>query len=98
MNMLNEMKSHGFEIKSDTPLIHCRVFEDNSGALEMATTHKFRPRTKHMNVKLHHFRDYVTRGAVKVLPISTAHQLADYLTKPLIEDVLIPLRKKAMGW
>ena len=98
MNLLNEMKHHGFNLISDTPTIQCRVFEDNSGALEMATTHKFRPRTKHINVKLHHFRDYVTKGDIRILPISTKHQLADYLTKPLIEEILVPLRKKVMGW
>ena len=98
MNLLREMHGFGFDVKSSAPIIKCRVFEDNSGALEMATTHKFRPRTKHINVKLHHFRDYVTRGDVIVQAISTVHQLADYLTKPLTEDILVPLRKKVMGW
>ena len=98
MNLLEEMKNHGFNLTSDTPTIQCKVFEDNSGALEMATTHKFRPRTKHINVKLHHFRDYVTKGDIQVLPISTKFQLADYLTKPLVEEILVPLRKQVMGW
>ena len=98
MNMLNELKAHGFKISSTKPTITCRVFEDNSGALEMATTHKFRPRTKHINVKLHHFRDYVTKGMISVHSISTRHQLADYLTKPLKEEILLPLRRKVMGW
>ena len=98
MNLLREMHGFGFDVKSSAPIIKCRVFEDNSGALEMATTHKFRPRTKHINVKLHHFRDYVTRGDVIVQAISTVNQLADYLTKPLTEDILVPLRKKVMGW
>jgi len=60
MHMLQEMKGLGFEINSTTPKIHCRVFEDNSGALEMAKVHKYRARTKHLNTKYHHFRDYVT--------------------------------------
>ena len=74
------------------------MFEDNSGALEMATNHKFRPRTKHLNVKLHHFRDYVSRGDIKVLPISTDDQLADYLTKPVSQEILERLRPQVMGW
>jgi hypothetical protein len=40
--------------KADTKVM-CRVFEDNSGALKMAKVHKYHPRTKHLNVKLHHF-------------------------------------------
>ena len=98
MNMLREFKSAGINVNSTTPLVTCKVFEDNSGALEMASVHKFRPRTKHINVKLHHFRDYVTRGDIVIKAISTIHQLADYLTKPLNFDTLAPLRKKVMGW
>eukprot|EP00978_Attheya_sp_CCMP212_P001297 scaffold2708_cov54-Attheya_sp.AAC.1 len=41
MEQLKEMKQHGFPIKTAVPKIHCRVFEDNSGALEMAKTHIF---------------------------------------------------------
>ena len=47
------------------------VFGDNSGALEMATFHKHRSRTKNLNMKLHHFRDYVNHGKVTILPIRT---------------------------
>ena len=88
----------GFKVASKTPRVLCKVFKDNSGALEIATTHKFRPRTKHLNVKLHHFRDYVTRGEIKVLPIGTESQCADYLTKPVNETILKKLRKLIMGW
>ena len=98
MNLLNEMKKQGFKVSTKKPKILCKVFEDNSGALEIATTHKFRPRTKHLNVKLHHFRDYVTRGEIVVLPVRTESQCADYLTKPVNEDILTKLRKMIMGW
>ena len=93
------MKGHGFPIKSARPKVHCKVFEDNnSGALEMAKVHKYRPRTKHINVKLHHFRDYVTRGDISIHPIDTKDQLADYLTKPVNQEILESLRRIVMGW
>lgn len=76
----------------------CRVFEDNSGALEMAKTHKYRPRTKHLNIRLHHFRDYVERGEISIHPIGTHDQPADFLTKALNEDTLIKNRTLVMGW
>jgi transposase InsO family protein len=98
MELLKEMKRMKFPIRSTTPQVHCKVFEDNSGALEIATTHKFRPRTKHLNVKLHHFRDYVTRKEVSIHPISTTQQLADYLTKPVNILILNKLRRTVMGW
>ena len=98
MQTLTEMKKKGFPVGNKTPIVKCEVFEDNSGALEIATNHKFRPRTKHLNVKLHHFRDYVTRGEIQIAKIDTTKQLADYLTKPVNEDILTRLRRQVMGW
>jgi hypothetical protein len=98
MELLKEMKSFGFPIQTAQARVHCRVFEDNSGALEMAKTHKFRPRTKHLNVKLHHFRDYVTRQEISIHPIGTADQSADYLTKALNEELHLKHRKEVQGW
>jgi hypothetical protein len=81
MELLKELKKKKFPVWLTIPNVHCKVFEDNSDALEMATVHKLRPRTKHLNVKLHHFRDYVTRKEISIHPIDTSMQLANYLTK-----------------
>lgn len=70
MRPLEEMKGLGFPISKTTSDIHCKVFEDNSGALEMARVHKFRPRTKHINVKPHHFRSFMGKGNNSVHAIS----------------------------
>ena len=98
MELLKEMESHEVQVATTRASVKCRVFEDNSGALEMAKVHKYRPRTKHLNVKLHHFRSYVESGAVTIHPISSANMLADYLTKPVPLQVLVHLRKQVMGW
>ena len=98
MGLLSEMKAHSFIDQVEQPKIYCEVFEDNSGALEMAQIHKYRPRTKHLNVKLHHFRSYVNDGSIKLRKIGTTEQQADYLTKPLPVHKLTPLRKMVMGW
>ena len=87
MELIKEMKQHGFLVKDGKTTIRCKVYEDNSGALEMAKVHKYRPRTKHLNVKLHHFRSYVEREEVEVLPIQSERQLADYLTKPVSQEI-----------
>jgi Reverse transcriptase (RNA-dependent DNA polymerase) len=55
MELAKELLSAGFNLGIDTPRIHCKAFEDNSGALEMAKTPKLRPRTKHLNIKYHTF-------------------------------------------
>ena len=98
MELLKEMKRRKFPVFKTKPKVHCKVFEDNSGAVEMARTHKYRPRTKHLNVKLHHFRDYVTRGEISIHKIDTKEQYADYLTKPVTKEILTYLRRKVMGW
>ena len=36
MEMLKEMKARKFPIASANAKMHCKVFEDNSGALEIA--------------------------------------------------------------
>ena len=64
----------------------------------MAWEYKYRPRTKHLNVKLHHFRDYVERGEIKVKHICTDKQPADILTKPVNEEILKRHRYVIMGW
>lgn len=64
----------------------------------MARSPKMRPRTKHINIKYHHFRDAVTRGDVVIYVIDTGDQQADILTKPLEEKAFIYLRCLIMGW
>ena len=41
MNVLKEMKERGFPVPTAKAAVHCKVFEDNSGALEIAKVHKF---------------------------------------------------------
>ena len=98
MELLKELKRFKFPIRTSHTKVHCKVFEDNSGALEIATTHKFRPRTKHINVKYHFFRDYINRKEISVHPIDTTMQQADYLTKAVGYDILRRLRPMVMGW
>ena len=91
MNILRELQSLGFNLSLNKPKILCKVFEDNSSTLEMATNHKFCPHTKHINVKLHHFRNYVLHSDIAIHAINTKDQLADYLTKPVNDSTLVRL-------
>jgi hypothetical protein len=98
IELMKELKKRKYNVATVIPKVHCKVFEDNSGALEMAKVHKYRPRTKHLNVKFHHFRDYVSRGEISIHKIDTSDQLADYLTKPVTQEILDHLRSQVMGW
>ena len=71
MRILNEFKDHGFITQAPKAKMNCKVYEDNSGALEMAREYKYHPRTKFLNIKLHHFRDYVERGEIYIHKVST---------------------------
>ena len=80
------------------PKIHCKVFEDSTSCISMATNDRFTPRTKHIALKYHHFRRYVKDKTIQILPINTTEQTADIFTKPLEEQLFRYLRKKLSGW
>ena len=87
-----------FVFATHPPLLSCTLFEDNKGALALATDHKARPRTKHIGLTYHHFRSHVISGLVHILPISTFEQTADIFTKPLPAVTFRYLWTKLMGW
>jgi hypothetical protein len=62
MNLLKEMQSFGIPISKTTPTVYCKLFEDNAGAIQLAKVPKMRPRTRHINQKYHHFREWVKTG------------------------------------
>jgi hypothetical protein len=97
MDLMNEIRERNFKVICTQPTVYCKVFKDNSGALELAGLPKLRPRTKHINVCYHHFRDHVRLGLIKILPISTDNQIADVLTKPLAQNAFCRHRKFLCG-
>ena len=82
----------------DKPIIHCTIFEDNNGALELAREPRYRPRTKHIAIKYHHFREHVKSRRIKINPIDTKEQIADQFTKGLPTSTFEFLRYKLLGW
>jgi hypothetical protein len=49
-NLLQEMREQNFKVVCVKPHVYCKVFEDNTGALELVRLPKLHPRTKHINV------------------------------------------------
>ena len=82
MNLLQEMREREFQVICNEPYVYCKVFEDTSGALELTRLPKLRPRTKHINVCYHHFREHVRKGLIKIFLINTKDQIADVSPKP----------------
>ena len=85
-------------IESKLPSVKCKVFEDNNGAIELSKAPKILPRTKHIALKYHHFREHVQKDLFEINPIETLEQVADILTKYLPFPIFNYLRKKMMGW
>ena len=98
MGTIAEITRKCFDVKCGLPRVHYKAFENNLGAIELAKLPKFRPRTKHINVTYHHFRDFVRKGLVKLFPIKTEDQIADLLTKPLLQNQFQKLRKLICGF
>ena len=91
MSLIEEIRDRlQWDINCTIPRVHCKVFEDNSGALEMSRLPKMRPHTKHINIRMHHFREHVREGKISIHKIPTDYQLADIATKgqpqPLYES------------
>jgi len=85
-------------LKLNKSVTHSTVFEDNNGAIELAKEPKYRPRTKHVRFKYHHFCSHVKEGKVKVKRIDSKEKIADIFTKPLVAQQFEYLREKLMGW
>ncbi len=88
----------GINFTNTKPKVHCTVFEDNEGAIEIANVPKMRPRTKHLNLRYHHFREEVKKGTISIYHVSTKDQMADIFTKPLDEGQFTKLRMRMIGW
>ena len=97
MEILKEMKHFGFPVIEPNTDVHCRIFEDSSGVIEMAQIHKLHPQTKHVKTKLYHSRSYVEKGEVSIHAIKTTQQIADYPTKSLNAEQLCKLHEMVMG-
>jgi hypothetical protein len=87
MFLVQEICEKGFQVICTKPYIYCNVFEDNSGALELARLPKLCPRTKHINVCYHHFCKHVRKGLIKIVLVGTKNQIADALTKAFSQNV-----------
>jgi hypothetical protein len=100
MRELFQEVGHALNLKCAIPtILHSTVFEDNNGALSIATSPKISPRTKHIAVKYHHFRSKIgpDKGII-IQRINTTEQKADIFTKGLGIQQFAYIRKLVMGW
>ncbi|GMF22448.1 unnamed protein product [Phytophthora lilii] len=70
-----------------------QIWEDNQGAIALASNAGYHARTKHVDIRHHFERENVERRTVKIDYVDTKRQLADTLTKALITKTLMYLRE-----
>ena len=87
-----------FEFDLEGALAKSTVFEDNASAVQLATMPKMTPRSKHIALHYHFFREHIAKGEVDVKHVSTDLQIADILTKGLGDTKFEKLPKLMMGW
>ena len=76
-----------------------RIFEDNSACIVLANSESnFKPRTKHIALKWHHFWDYVLNYTLQIIKVATDDNIADIFTRPLVQTKFEKLWYLLMGW
>ena len=66
--------------------------------LILVETPRMRPRTKHIALKYHHFREHVKDGTVWITYLESPRQITDIFTKALADVQFAALRKLLIGW
>lgn len=88
MPVIGVMKN--LRVSFDSPI---PIYEDNSGAVVLASKGKFTKRAKHIEVAYNFVADYVAKGLIVVKKVDSKDQLADILTKALSWERFSELRK-----
>lgn len=96
IRLLDELTKRKFPIHSATQKIACRIFEDKMSCIKTANDHRTRPRWKHFELCLHHFRSYIFNKKITIEHVNTKNQLADMLKKPLPKGWFCAMWKKVM--
>ena len=96
MGLTAEVKERIVPGTIDIPTIRCTVLEDNEGAKAMATVPKMRPRTKHINGRMHQFSE-CSVGREDNHRIDR-HVRSAGRQRELAKDLITRLQKEIIGW
>ena len=91
------------KIQSAPTSIKSTVFEDNAGALILATQQNITNRTRYLHTKWHHFWSWIHQPGdgndkIRAVKVATDEQRADIFTKGLVRAKFEHNRKSVNGW
>lgn len=76
-----------------------KVYGENNACIVLATPETtFKPCTKHISLKYHHFNDQIKNGTLSIIKVDTNKNWADVFTKPLGRLKFETLHRLIMGW
>jgi len=100
--MQDMLKDVAKELKldiKDVSDIKSTIFEDNNGCIGLASSPRITPRTKHIAVKYHWFREHIgSDQGITLTHVDTTEQKADIFTKGLVREKFEHVRQLLMGW
>lgn len=67
------------------------LLEDNDACIAISTRPGTSARTRHIRRRFHFIKDHVHRGDLELVPVESAENAADLLTKPVTRDVFMKL-------
>jgi hypothetical protein len=70
-------------VLTDTPPRPVVILEDNQSTIKLAHKQLSSDRTKHIDIRHHFVKHYVSTGVISLLYVPTEFQAADCLTKPV---------------
>jgi len=73
-----------------------KVYEDNIAAITLASTYKYRSRSKHIDLRMHLVRDAVRKGIIQINHVKTENQVADIFTRGLKGEVFRRHRSRVL--
>jgi hypothetical protein len=99
MQLLEELLWFDIKMSFVTPIVRCKVFEMNLGAIELAKAPKLlRLRTKHIAIQYHNFHSGVAKKLISIQHLTTTEQVVNIAPKPLPRDQFKYLRQQLLGW
>ena len=78
-----------FRFTMSSPVV---LYEDNQSTIKLVENPVFHKRSKHVDIKFHFVRELVEKKTLAIQYVSTAANIADIFTKPLVFAVFSKLR------